>query len=69
MQQNKKMLYAAPRVKSVKFLVEQGYICSQDDCNGLQMKSMLENYKADYDTLNMFGDVTPRTGGGSTSNE
>lgn len=67
MQQYEKKLYAAPRVKSVRFQVEQGYTCSQDDCLGQEMKSTLENYKLDTSTENLFGDVTSSTSGGSES--
>ena len=49
MQQIKKKLYAAPRVKSVKFQVEQGFDGSQDydvptDCNALVSNAALEGY-------------------------
>lgn len=52
MQENKKKLYVTPRVKSVKFQVENGYTCSQG-CEDHEMKLQLENYKLD-ETGNPF---------------
>ena len=57
MQQNKKKLYVEPRVKSVKFQVESGFLCSVDDCTGQEMKSYLENYQIDTVSQNTFGNM------------
>lgn len=48
--------YVAPRVKSIRFFVEEGYLCSTEGCEDHEMRLQLENYKADYNTENMFGD-------------
>lgn len=49
--------YVTPRVKSIRFFVEAGYECSiPGGCEDHEMRLQLENYKADYNTENMFGD-------------
>lgn len=54
MQQKIKRLYVSPCVKVVKFQVESGFQCSVDDCTGQEMKSMVENYELNTDTVRFF---------------
>lgn len=69
MQQIKKKLYAAPRVKAVGFQVEKGFTCSVDGCLHQEVKALsMENYVLDNRTENMFGDAVTGTGGSSTGN-
>lgn len=56
---NQRKTYVAPRVKSIRFFVEAGYQCSiPGDCEDREMRMQLENYRADYDTENLFGDYS-----------